>query len=325
MASIHTHQLVAEPSALLALLVVRRREQTLTRPWSESETRALALRISDVFGDGFFRPDVILAMFGQPYVPEQLVQDRLLSRFAQRALHIIKSDIPWPRCPSVLPVDPGSLSSFLPMPHASRRDPTEPPTASGFTRVIGFPCAWIGSPTTLARVQASQSPQEVSCPALATCVAGPLQVHPGQVLLITLQRPTDIASTVIHWLGRLRRAEDLADATTHAQTLHVPVHATAACYGTAGRMAYLTLTIQDAATCQVLRTYRYRASHFPGGGAEADAFFQDLCFAWGAIDYLLVPSLQPVQLDATGALIGHRLRSAHRTAASISPTAMHSH
>lgn len=71
MASIRTHQLVAEPCGLLALLVVRRWEQALTLPFSEADTRAVALRVSDACGDGFFGPAVTLAVLGQSSLAAQ--------------------------------------------------------------------------------------------------------------------------------------------------------------------------------------------------------------------------------------------------------------
>ena len=103
----------------------------------------------------------------------------------------------------------------------------------------------------------------------------------------------------------MRGVGDLAEATLHAQRRTAPVRATAVCYGTAGTLEYLTLTIADAATHHVLRTYRYHASDFPGRSAEAERFLQQLSFAWGAVEYALLPTLHPVRCDATGTLLAY--------------------
>lgn len=71
MASIRTHELVAEPCALLPLLVIRRWEQALTLSFSKADTRAVALRVSHVCGDGFFGPAVTLAVLGQSSLAAQ--------------------------------------------------------------------------------------------------------------------------------------------------------------------------------------------------------------------------------------------------------------
>jgi hypothetical protein len=71
MASIRTHQLVAEPCALLPLLVVRRWEQALTLSFSKADARVLALRVSNVCGDAFFGPAVTLAVLGRSSPAEQ--------------------------------------------------------------------------------------------------------------------------------------------------------------------------------------------------------------------------------------------------------------
>ena len=292
-----------EPWACLIVLVARRWAHPLTPLLSQAQTEILARHIAALSEPQRQAPCTTLAVLGQLYHADQLCTSPVLADFAQHAYRCVTTTCATSNALSVLPVARDASPRF-PAPWVLPRDPTEVPQArGGYVRILGLPCALVGPSVAWTQPLLPTPVHPVPCPALTACVSRLLEVEATQILFFSWQRPEMLASWVNNTRGYVRSVGDLAEATLHAQRRTAPVRATAVCYGTAGTLEYLTLTITDAATYHVLRTYRYHAHDFPGRSAEVDRFFQRLSFAWGAIEYVLLPTLHPVRCDATGTLL----------------------
>ena len=301
------HHVAVEPCACLIVLVVRRWDHPLTPLLSQAVTHAIAHQIVARSEAQCWVPGTTLAVLGQLYHANQLCTAPVLEDFAQHVRRCVTTTCAEDNSLLVLPVA-GDAYPRLPVPWVLPRDLTEDSQArGGYARIVGLPCALVGPSAARAQHMLPTPAPPVPCPALTASMSRLLQVEATQVLFFSLQRLQTLASWVNDTRGYVRGVSDLAEAKRSAQQRTAPVRATAVCYGTAGTLEYLTLTLADAATHHVLRTYRYHASDFPGRSAEVDRFLQQLSFAWGAIEYALLPTLHPVRVDATGTLLAYEL------------------
>lgn len=294
-----------EPCACLIVLVVRRWDQQLTPLLSQAETDTLARQIAALSQAQLRVPGTTLAVLGQLYHAGQLCTSALLEDFAQHACRFVTTTYAMGNSLSVLPVARDAYPR-CPAPWVPPRDLTEAPQArGGYVRMVGLPCALVGPSAARTRLVLPTPAHPVPCPAWTATMSRLLEVEATQVLFFSWQRPETLASWVNDTRGYVRGVGDLAEATLHAQRRTAPVRAMAVCDGTAGTLECLSLTIADAATHRVLWMYRYHASDFPGRSADADRFLQQLSFAWGAIEYVLLPTLHPVRINAAGTLLAY--------------------
>lgn len=315
--------MAVEPYACLIVVVVRHWDHFLTPRVTQARTQAVAHQIAAVTAAAHPQPGTTLAVLGHLYHADQLCTAPVLEDFARYATQGVTTRATDSSL-SVLPLA-GAAYPQCPTPWRLSRDPTEVPQArGGYVRIVGLPCALVGP---AAGMPGLLSPplSPVPCPGLTTTLSQLLNVEAAQLFFVSMQRRDTLASWVKDTRGSVRAATDHADATLAAHRRTAPVRATAVVYGTDGRLAYLTLTITDAVTRQVLRTYRYHADDFPGQSADADRFLQQLSFAWGAVDYELLPTVQPVRYDATGALVVYEPPTVSPVRYTIPRTREHSH